>query len=193
MRVLFVDDDPQLVEINVRTLRRVFDADVEVVASVEDAVAFLHGGPVDLVITDIFIPLGPSPRGALGPRARHYEDTVQHLGGLVLLAFLAFHLAHLTLGVLHEPLHGQAFVRGQAYDNLMVGLGNPVVAAFYIVANLALGAHLWHGVTSGLQTLGVNHPRYDGLKAAAGIAVPGLIVGGNILIALGVLLGVAAA
>ena len=85
MRVLFVDDDPQLIETNVRTLRRVFDADVEVVASVEDAVAYLYTSPVDLVITDIFIPLGPSPRGALGPRARHYEDTVQHLGGLVLL------------------------------------------------------------------------------------------------------------
>ncbi len=126
-------------------------------------------------------------------RRTTYAARFMLLGGLVLLAFLAFHLAHLTLGVLHEPLHGQAFVRGQAYDNLMVGLGNPVVAAFYIVANLALGAHLWHGVTSGLQTLGVNHPRYDGLKAAAGIAVPGLIVGGNILIALGVLLGVAAA
>ncbi len=51
----------------------------------EAAVDILHTKPVDLVVTDIFIPLGAKPGGSLGPRARRYKETVRHLGGLVLL------------------------------------------------------------------------------------------------------------
>jgi succinate dehydrogenase / fumarate reductase cytochrome b subunit len=68
-----------------------------------------------------------------------------------------------------------------------------VVALFYIVANLALAAHLRHGVVSGMQTLGLNHPRYESTKKGLGLLLPLAIAGGNILIATGVLLGVPAA
>lgn len=85
MRLLFVDDDPEHVSLISRLLREVLGADVDVVATVEDAVAALHQRPYDLVVTDIFIPLGSSPHETLGPRARRYAENVQHLGGLVLL------------------------------------------------------------------------------------------------------------
>ena len=63
------------------------------------------------------------------------------------------------------------------------------VAAAYIVANAALGAHLFHGVSSAFQTLGVDHPGYNGLKFALGKAVPAYIAGGNLLIAVSILAG----
>ena len=85
MRILFVDDDPQHVEVVQRTVAEALDAEVNVVDTVEAAVTALHTHSFDLVVTDIFIPLGTSARDAMGPRARRYEDTVQHLGGLVLL------------------------------------------------------------------------------------------------------------
>ena len=85
MRILFVDDDPQHVETVQRTVAEALGADVTVVATVEAAVKALHQHEFALVVTDIFIPLGESARDAMGPRARRYEDTVQHLGGLVLL------------------------------------------------------------------------------------------------------------
>ena len=85
MRILFVDDDPQHVEIVQRTVAEALGAEVNVVATVEAAVTALHTYEFDLVVTDIFIPLGTSAREAMGPRSRRYEDTVQHLGGLVLL------------------------------------------------------------------------------------------------------------
>jgi CheY-like chemotaxis protein len=85
MRILFVDDDPEHVDVVQRTVTEALGAEVLVVTSVEDAVAALHAQPFDLVVTDIFIPLGKTPRSAMGPRSRRYEDTVQHLGGLVLL------------------------------------------------------------------------------------------------------------
>jgi CheY-like chemotaxis protein len=85
MRVLFVDDDPEHVGAVAAILADALGADVAVAVSVEEAVTALHAAPVDLVVTDIFIPLGRQPRAALGPRARRYAETVQHLGGLVLL------------------------------------------------------------------------------------------------------------
>ena len=85
MRILFVDDDPQHVDVVQRTVREALGATVDVVSSVEDAVAALHRNSYNLVVTDIFIPLGVQPRDSMGPRSRRYEDTVQHLGGLVLL------------------------------------------------------------------------------------------------------------
>ncbi|MDP2310532.1 MAG: hypothetical protein Q8P18_31225 [Pseudomonadota bacterium] len=90
MRLLFVDDEPENVELVARTLREALGADVQVVTTVEEAVAALHsvahgGAPIDLVVTDLFIPLGHEHGGALGPRARRYAETLEHLGGLVLL------------------------------------------------------------------------------------------------------------
>ena len=85
MRILFVDDDPENVEIVARTLVEALGVEVIVVASVEEAVDALHRAPVDLVITDLFIPLGHRPRDAMGPRARKYAEQLDHLGGLVLL------------------------------------------------------------------------------------------------------------
>lgn len=85
MRLLFVDDDPENVEGVARTLREALDADVVVAGTVEGAVSALHRAPVDLVVTDIFIPMGTRPRDAMGPRARRYAEQIEHLGGLVLL------------------------------------------------------------------------------------------------------------
>lgn len=85
MRILFVDDDPEHVEVVSRVIADALDADVALACSVEEAVAILHDHAYDLVVTDIFIPLGHKPRQALGPRARRYEETLQHLGGLILL------------------------------------------------------------------------------------------------------------
>jgi CheY-like chemotaxis protein len=85
MRIVFVDDEPENVELVARTLAEALDAEVHVATTVEQAVELLHAAETDLVIADIFIPLGRSPKGTLGPRARRYAETVRHLGGLVLL------------------------------------------------------------------------------------------------------------
>lgn len=85
MRVLFVDDEPENVEGVANIIRDALDIDVRVVPTVEAAVEALHAAPVEIVVTDLFIPLGSKPGGALGPRARRYEEQVEHLGGLVLI------------------------------------------------------------------------------------------------------------
>jgi CheY-like chemotaxis protein len=86
MRLLFVDDEPERIEILRPTLEDILDAEVVVATTVADGVAALNAAPTDLVVFDVFMPLGESPRDALGPRARRYADRIEHLGGLVFLS-----------------------------------------------------------------------------------------------------------
>ena len=85
MRILFVDDEREHVETVSKVIEEALDADVQIVHTVRDAVAELHRSPCDLVVMDIFIPMGQAAVDILGPRARRYEQDLEHLGGLVLL------------------------------------------------------------------------------------------------------------
>lgn len=83
--ILFVDDEPENVSLHAEILADALGAEVVVCRTVEDAVARLHSRPWTLVVMDLFIPLGDQPHRVLGPRARRYQEQVEHLGGLVLL------------------------------------------------------------------------------------------------------------
>lgn len=83
--ILFVDDEPENVSLAAEILAESLDMPVAVADSVEEAVARLHSAPWRAVVMDVFIPLGDHPHRVLGPRARRYQEHVDHLGGLVLL------------------------------------------------------------------------------------------------------------
>lgn len=82
--VLFVDDDPENVELIASISEDIFDR-VAVVGTVEAAVRTLVSERWDIVVMDLFMPLGEHPSRTLGPRARKYQEHAEHLGGLVLL------------------------------------------------------------------------------------------------------------
>ncbi len=90
-----------------------------------------------------------------GRVAASYAASSMFWGGLVLLAFLVFHILHFTTGQAHPT-----FVEGAAHANVVSGFSIVPVAIGYIVAMIALALHLYHGVSSGFQTLGINHPKY---------------------------------
>lgn len=83
--ILFVDDEPENVQITADILADALGLEVVVSGTVEDAVALLQARPWKIVVMDLFIPLGDHPQRVLGPRARRYQEHVDHLGGLVLL------------------------------------------------------------------------------------------------------------
>lgn len=72
------------------------------------------------------------------------------IGGVLLLVFIVYHLLHFTTGDLHPD-----FIPGDPYHNLVSGLQRPVVAAFYLVAMVALGLHFYHGTWAGFRSLGI--------------------------------------
>jgi succinate dehydrogenase / fumarate reductase cytochrome b subunit len=117
--------------------------------------------------------------------ATTYAARTMLVSGPIILAFLIYHILHFTTGQAHPE-----FKPGDVYSNVVAGFRNPAAALFYMVANILLATHLYHGVWSMFQSVGVNHPKYTPkLKLIAKLY--GIIIGvGNVSMPLAVLAGI---
>ncbi len=111
--------------------------------------------------------------------------------GLVVLAFLIYHLAHFTVGAAQADnfksalpeytMVGEFHLLGfpivaagahvhDVYSMVYLGFASPVVSLFYIIAVGLLSLHLLHGVESMFQTFGLrNHQWSVGLRRVAAL------------------------
>jgi succinate dehydrogenase / fumarate reductase cytochrome b subunit len=87
--------------------------------------------------------------------------------GFLILGFVVYHLLDLTVGVANPD-----FREGEVFHNLVVSLGRGAAALFYVVAVAGLGFHLWHGLYSMFQSLGMSNRAFTPAvqKFAAGMA-----------------------
>ena len=125
--------------------------------------------------------------------ATNYAALTMRWGGLFLLFFLLYHLAHFTIGyaaVSEAITGGVPFDENNPYNNMILGFQNPIVAGLYILAMVALGMHLYHGIWSLTQTLGAAHPKYNGLRKQASILGTLVVVLGFLTVPVSVLTGV---
>lgn len=118
------------------------------------------------------------------PRASTYASRTMRWSGPILLLFVVYHLLHLTVGAAHPDFH-----EGQVYANVVTGFRVWPVSLFYILAMLALGLHLYHGIFSLSQSLGVVNARWDGVRRRVAGAITVAVVAGNISIPVAVLAG----
>src|SRR5262249_26130905 len=88
--------------------------------------------------------------------AAHYAPRTMRWTGVIVGLYLLFHLADLTWGWFNPD-----YVAGNAYHNEVESLRRAPVALLYLVANLALGLHIYHGAWSLFQSLGINNPRIN--------------------------------
>ena len=115
----------------------------------------------------------------------NYASRTMRWSGPILGAFIVYHLLHFTVGSAHPD-----FDHVDIYSNVVLGFSVPWVSAVYIVAMLGLGFHMYHGVWSMFQSLGLNHPRYNVLRRIIAVAFTLIVVIGNISIPVAVLTGV---
>jgi len=116
----------------------------------------------------------------------NYAARTMVVSGPILGLFIVYHLLHLTFGMTPgDYVHSQT----DAYANFLRGFQIPWVAWFYALANLALGLHLFHGLWSMFQTLGINHPSYNACLKAVAVLITLFVAGGNIFMPLAVLSG----
>ncbi|MBV7294517.1 succinate dehydrogenase cytochrome b subunit [Corynebacterium sp. TAE3-ERU12] len=108
--------------------------------------------------------------------------------GVVLLAFIIFHLLDLTIGA--EPAAPDVFEHGEAYANVIASFSRPLVAIWYVIAQLALLLHLSHGLWTASSDLGVTGHRTRQVVLFLSGLLPLLVVVGNIAIPVAVLTGV---
>jgi succinate dehydrogenase / fumarate reductase cytochrome b subunit len=125
-------------------------------------------------------------------RARGYEKATyaartMRWGGVIILLFIFYHLAHLTFGKHVTPV---PFIEGDVYHNVVAGFQVWWVAAIYIIANLALGLHLYHGLWAMFNSLGLNHQRFNPWRRYFATAFALIITLGNISMPVAALTGI---
>jgi succinate dehydrogenase / fumarate reductase cytochrome b subunit len=127
----------------------------------------------------------PVPYRIVTPDASTYASRTMRWSGPILALFIVYHLLHFTVGTVHP-----AFVDGDVYRNVIVGFSDWPVSLFYVIAMVALGLHLRHGVWSMLQTLGASHPGWNRARNLAASVFTLVVVLGFISVPLAVLAGV---
>jgi succinate dehydrogenase / fumarate reductase cytochrome b subunit len=105
-------------------------------------------------------------------------------GGLFILLFVIYHLLDFTFGTVNP-----SYEEGNIYHNVVASFHQPVVVVFYVLAMIAVGLHLWHGVWSLFQTLGWNTARANRLIRNFATFAAVVLAIGNISIPVAVLAG----
>ena len=124
-----------------------------------------------------------SPRKYL---AANYASRTMRWSGIIVLLFLVWHLADFTIGI--EAINPD-FERGAVYSNMLASLSRWPVWVLYVVAQLALALHIWHGAWSMFQSLGVNNPRFNAARRTFANVFATVVVAGFLSVPLGVAFG----
>jgi len=111
-----------------------------------------------------------------------YASRTMKYSGLIVFAFLVYHLLHFTLGVTDPVAHSlkDSLGRHDVYGMVIAGFSNPLVSGSYIISMALLCMHLSHGFFSLFQTLGINQPEYDAkLKLVSNLIALGIFAGNS--------------
>jgi succinate dehydrogenase / fumarate reductase cytochrome b subunit len=111
--------------------------------------------------------------------------------GLLIAAFVVYHLAHFTWGWILTDAYALRDAQGRhdVYSMTVLGFQQPLIAGLYLFAMVVLALHLVHGAQSIFQTLGVTRPHTAAAIRKAGLAVAWLVLLGNASMPLAVLAG----
>lgn len=118
--------------------------------------------------------------------ATNYAAQTMYATGPLFLAFVLFHLGHLTIA---PELGKFGLTEENPFRNLVSGFHNPAIVAAYAVGVLCLGVHLRHGLWSMMHTIGASHPKYDRYRAWFANAFALIITAGFLSIPAGVMAG----
>lgn len=114
-----------------------------------------------------------------------YASRTMRWGGVIVLAFVVYHLLHLTTGTVHPE-----FEYGSAYANLVIGFRSPLVVAFYLLAVGALCIHLYHGLWSVFTTLGSQNRRIERVRRPLALGIAWALFIGYAVVPLAVQAGI---
>jgi succinate dehydrogenase / fumarate reductase, cytochrome b subunit len=133
---------------------------------------------------------------AFKPVGSSYASRTMMMSGLIVAAFVIYHLLHYTVTTPAINFTGQDFAtftdpqgRHDIFKMMIVGFSNPWVSLFYIVAMALLCLHLSHGVSSMFQSLGWKKNYYKPLLDNGARMVAILIFAGYVSIPIAVMLG----
>lgn len=148
------------------------------------------------IVTAISLSLENAAARPIGYAAKTYKEATyasrtMKVSGLIVLAFLAYHLAHYTLRITHPEYHHLVDPQGRhdVYSMVVLGFSRPWISAWYILGVFLLGMHLTHGLYSMFQSLGLQTETLRKRVRPAALLVGWLLFLGFASIPAGVLVG----
>ena len=103
-------------------------------------------------------------------------STTMIASGLLLLVFVIVHVKQFKFGTWYQTVASQEI--RDLYRTEIEIFQQPLWVLFYVAGTLLVGLHLWHGIASAFQSLGIDHPVYTRRLTAMGIFFAILIGGG---------------
>lgn len=150
----------------------------------------LHYGVWIVIAVALLLHLAVGPRHWLANRRarpiryrqRKYQATTwsarsMMASGTILLLFIATHIAQVRGWLVFGDSES-------IFRNLRAGFEFWPVLTLYLLAQVALAVHLYHGLWSQFQTLGIHHPRYNHLRRPFAVVIGGVIALLNIVLVL---------
>lgn len=116
--------------------------------------------------------------------AQSYASRTMRWGGVIILAFVIFHILDLTLGAVNSEGRD-----AEPFDRMLASFQNPVVTIFYAVSVILVGMHLRHGIWSATQTLGQSNRRRELTVNYAATAIATVLTVGFLLTPFAILFG----
>lgn len=127
-------------------------------------------------------PVGYAVTGkAGGPSRKNAASMTMIVTGLVTAAFVVWHLKTFKFGPSYPIEEGGATIR-DLYTLEVEVFRNPMYVALYVACMALIGFHLWHGVGSAAESLGIDHPRRTPAILTFGKVMAIVIAGGFLVI-----------
>ena len=119
----------------------------------------------------------PIPYGHQNTVQASYASLTMFSSGILVLAFIIFHLLHFTFGVTHPQFSALVDAKGRedVYSMVILSFQDLKVAGSYMAAMALLALHLSHGFSSLFQTLGLNNAQMKNRLLSAGNVLGALI------------------
>ncbi len=128
-------------------------------------------------------PVGYAQKKPAGYTSRKsFASTTMIISGLWILVFVVIHAKTFREGWGRQyewPAGGRDLYRQE-----MEVFSNPLITAFYVLTMAVVGSHLWHGLASAMQSLGIAHERWTPRFLAIGKVLAVVIAGAFMVIAI---------
>ena len=117
------------------------------------------------------------------PSRKGIASTTMIVSGLIVIVFVIVHLIQFKYGpeYLTPASGGDTGIR-DLYRLEIETFGNGLTVAFYVFSMIVIGLHLWHGISSALNSLGVDYRGVTPTILRIGRVVAVIVAGGFLLI-----------